>query len=244
MKIVMATVVGVLGLGAVAHASITPITNDDVSNFADLGVSTQLNLTGVVTGIGGAGSNTFVSTFNSADNGGLGFVQGTLTSEVFGNVAAPGGSLTDVVIKYTLTNSGFDQIDEFDFGVNTNTNLDANDLTKPQTSQGRINGESNSLFTPNVFVDTTSSNTLWTFDFEAALGVLASGETLTWYVKTDGEVAIQLVDVTVKNAEDAEAQALSFVDPNAGQPDLGVPAPGALALMGLAGLAATRRRRA
>ncbi|MEM1424569.1 MAG: hypothetical protein AAGH64_11280 [Planctomycetota bacterium] len=246
MKTVTAAVACAMALASGAQASITNVVDSPINSFADLGTFAPLNLSSSVGGLSGA-NNTLSVDFDSALSGGLGFLKGNITSEVFGNVSTPGGSLTDVVIRYTLSNTGFDEIDAFDFGVNTGNNVNAADLLAPSTTQGRILGESTPLVdlpTPDVFVDTTTTNTLWTFDFEAALTTLAVGETLSWYVRSNGAVAIDRVDVTVKNAEDAEAVALVFIDPTAGQPDLGVPAPGAIALAGAAGLMGVRRRRA
>ena len=246
MKTVTAAVACAMALATGAQASISNVTDTPVNDFSDLGSFSPLNLSGSVAGLGGA-NNTLTFNFNSALNGGSGFVSGTLTSEVFGNVGTPGGALTDVVIRYTLANTGFDGIDSFDFGVNTNNNINADDLLLAPTTQGRVLNESSSLAdlaTPNVFVDSTTTNTLWTFDFEAAASQLENGETLVWYVKSNGAVSIDRVDVTIKNAEDAEAVALAFVNPTNEQPDLGVPAPGAIALLGAAGLVGVRRRRA
>lgn len=243
MKTVTAAVACAMALASGAQASISNVTDTPVNDFSDLGSFSPLNLSGSIAGLGGA-NNTLTSNFVSP---GLGLISGTLTTEVFGNVGTPGGSLTDVVIRYTLSNTGFDGIDSFDFGVNTNNNINADDLLLAPTTQGRVLNESSSLAdlaTPNVFVDSTTTNTLWTFDFEASASQLEMGETLVWYVKSNGAVSIDRVDVTIKNSEDAEAFALAFVNPTNEQPDLGVPAPGAIALLGAAGLVGVRRRRA
>lgn len=244
MNTVTTAIAGVLVLGGAAVAQ-TPITDMPANDVAALGVTNQLNLSASSFGASlSGGGNTFVSNFMDTVQGMV--VAGTITSEVFANVSTPGSSLTDVVIKYTLTNTGTQNLDSFDFGVNGGANLDAGDINR--ADQGTlINDTTVGQISPAVSIDTLSSNPLWKFDFlmaSAGSDQLEPGETFTWYIKSDGDNAVGIVDVFAQDSFPAIGQALAFVDQNAGQPDLNVPAPGALAL-GLFGAAfATRRRRA
>ncbi|GAB4548824.1 MAG: hypothetical protein Tsb0013_09630 [Phycisphaerales bacterium] len=233
---------GVLVIGTAAVAQ-TPITNTPAADVAALGVTTPLNLSGNGIGASGANFNQFVSTFADTVTGTI--VNGTITSEVFANVAAPGTGLTDVVIKYTMTNTGLDFIDAFDFGVNGGQSLDAGDILRAQ--QGVLtNNTSAGVNDPAVSIDTLAANPLWKFDFPSGVipDQLGPGETFSWYVKSDGDNALALVDVVVQNSVPAIGQAWAFVDASAGQPDLNVPAPGAVALAAFGAAFATRRRRA
>ncbi len=242
MKFATATVAGVLMLGATAIAQ-TPITDSPAADLTSLGITTELNLSGNGLGTSGPNFNILTSSFADTVTGSL--VAGTITSEVFANVSTPGSSLTDVVIRYTLTNSGIDSIDAFDFGVNGGSALDATDILR--ADQGTLtNATSAGQVSPAVSIDTLASNPLWKFDFADAgtLDQLAPGETFVWYVKSDGDNAIGVVDVVVQNAVPAIGQALAFVDSNSGQPDLNVPAPGAVVLSVFGVAFATRRRRA
>ncbi len=65
----------------------------------------------------------------------------------------------------------------------------------------------------------------------------------TWINSTEtGAVSVNAVEVAVTDAVNSNAFALSFVN-DPGQEDLNVPTPGSAALLGLAGMAAIRRRR-
>jgi hypothetical protein len=101
-------------------------------------------------------------------------------------------------------------------------------------------------FSPVVEVFSNASNDTYAFDFAAsldALGSVGTTDEFSWYVRTTGDIKINVVDVDVRNFGTASIQSLGLID-DPGQPDLNVPAPGALSLLAAGlGVAGTRRRR-
>jgi hypothetical protein len=243
MKAMTLAAAGMLCAAGVASAQ-TPITNNPISTFdaANLGFTpAAIDLSGqpIAATLSG-GNNTLVSNFSTA------VYSGTLTSEVFANTGSVGPSVTDVVIKYTfdVDSGSFQGIQDFRFGVNSTIDLDSTDLIN--SIHGRVLDESTvAQTTPDVFVDTTGTNTVFGFNFNSPGGpgdALEAGESFTWYVQTDGNVTVNLVDVAVTDGFNTNAQALSFVS-GTQQDDLNVPTPGSAALLALGGLVAARRRR-
>ena len=89
------------------------------------------------------------------------------------------------------------------------------------------------------------ANDTMVFDFLPTADVLGgpgTTETFSWYIMSSADVAINLVNVEVRDFGAVTFQSLSLVS-NPGQPDLNVPAPGSIALLlGATGLMARRRR--
>lgn len=200
-----------------------------------------LDLSSVVTS-GLTTSNSLSVNFSEPN----GAYTGTLSATVYGNVGAPGTqALNDVVIVYEFTGNGPDAIDEFEFGVDSGTSLNFNDLLN--ATQGTIQDLSVGQGSPLVeLTDNGATNDTQNFGFQAAgdlLGGFNNTENFAWYVRTGGDIAINVVDVVVRDFGTVTVQSLGIVD-DPDQPDLNVPAPGAAALLGLGGLVAgTRRRR-
>lgn len=244
MKKSAIAVLGACCASAVASAAVTPVSNSQIATFdaANLGfapVAIDLSSQPIAASLTG-GNNTLVSPFTTLS------YDGVLTSEVFANQGSVGPGVAEVVIKYTFEiNSGsFQGVQDFRFGVNSLIDLDSSDLLA--ATHGRVADESTlAQATPNVFVDTTGVNTVFGFNFNAIGGVgdaLEAGESFTWYVLGNGDVAVNIVDVAITDGFNTNAQALSFVT-GTSQDDLNVPSPGAAGLLALAGAVAIRRRR-
>ncbi len=243
-------VFGALALTTTAMGVANPIANNTLADRTGLlSGKVPLDLSASPFATSGAFSNeylvNYVSPFGAVD------YSGTMKLEVFGNVGLPGGALTDVVMIYTFTgNSAAFGIDGFEFGVDTSTNIDAADLISG--THGRIAGESTlAQLSPSVDVQTgLAANDHWAFDFITTEGAgptdrfgLNANETFVWYVTSSADVALGLVEVDIFNNANSQVLMPTFVKVP-GQPDLGIPAPGATALMLGAGFLATRRRRA
>jgi|GEM_PF-2149877 len=249
MNKIMFCALGVLCAAGASSAAVTTINgqpnNVDIASFtaAELGFApTPIDLSGqpIAQTLTGA-NNTLVSDFTGV-LGSTTFYSGRLTSEVFANAGSVGPAVTDVVIKYTfeLFSGSINAVDAFEFGVNTGINLDAAALIG--ATQGRVADEVFNQGSDPVVTVNDASNVLYTFDFAAATDVLAAGDTFSWYVQQTGAVSVNAVEVAVTDAVNSNAFALSFVN-DPGQEDLNVPTPGSAALLGLAGMAAIRRRR-
>jgi len=228
-------------VGAVAsHASAGVITNNAVSGLSDVTTGlVALDLSSVIAVA--PGTNSVTTNFS---NGGL--FSGTLTATVYGNVGAPGTSLTNIVIVYEFVSTGgFTPIEGFEFGVDSGSNIDFLDIQN--ATQGAILGETTGgQSSPFVTLNDNSvslSNDTLLFDFATAGDALTAGEKLTWYMSSSAAVALNFVDVNVTDFGGTLTQTLAFVT-GTGQPDLNVPAPGAAALLAMGLGVATRRRRA
>lgn len=242
-------------------SAFTPV-NNAVTSRASLGVGTtmtQLDLSGL------GYLNGFLTTSNSYSQsfvGPNGNYSGNLKVEVFGNQGTPGPGLNDLLMIYTFTGDGApltraNGAEDFEFGVDTSVEIDYADLVA--ATHGKISGEStlqvgqaDPLVTVNDFV---SSNDTFKFNYNPANGsgrlVELGGNTVaqpgateefTWYVRTNGNTAINFVDVRIADFGFVTIRSLSFVN-NPGQPDINIPAPGVAGLLGLGALVAGRRRR-
>lgn len=252
MKLVLATAaVSVVAASASADIS-NPI---NVQSFSDLGSFVELDLTtgpNSVSGVSGASNNRFVSNFAGEFFGQTSF-SGSIVSEVFGNVGTAGASLNTIAIKYTMTVRGeFAGVEQFGFGVNSGLNLDFSafqnaqqgviladstlNQTAPTASLTSANGGDVDYFLDFPFFGEADPNN----DTLGESGGIE--ETLTWYLVSSGDVAVNVVGGVVENFGGETFQALSFVS-GSNQDDLGVPTPGAAALAGVVGLAVSRRRR-
>lgn len=252
----MSKVLAVAALAALAGTAVAvPIANNPQSSFATLQTSLGVSLTPIdlfsqpitVTGAGNTlnpQNNVLVSSFSVLLPNNSPAYSGTLTSEVFANQGSVGPGVTDVVIKYTFTHTGGpNSIETFNFGVNSGQTIDLADLLA--STHGRIDAETiGQPANPAVSADTLAGNNTFDFDFRVngALNELSVGETYTWYVASaGGDVKVNVVDVTVTDVGNGNAKALVFTT-TSGQNDLNIPAPGALALFGVGGLLARRRR--
>jgi len=168
---------------------------------------------------------------------------GSLTARVFANQSAPGLGVNDVVIVYTMTNddTSLDSLDTIDMGINGGDSLDFNDLFN--ATQGSIvDGTTGGLGIPEVDLISTGGNALQIFNFNT-VDTLGPGESLSWYVRTDGAVKIDFIQYQATNFGIGNGFTLGLVE-DINQPDLNVPSPGAIALAGVgAGLLGVRRRR-
>lgn len=239
-------------LVACGTATATTITNNPVADFSAL--ETQVGSTLVpidltaqpITSVSGlnAQNNVLVSNF-AVMIASTTVYTGTLTSEVLANTGTAGPGVTDVVIKYTFEGNGPQGIDAFTMGVNTGTSLDYTDLSGATqgvitnvTTGGQVAPLVNLVASPDVLLD---------FDFNTAgdtLGAPSTTEDLVWYVHAPtGAVQVNVIDVVVTDSGSADIKALGFTTDFPGQHDLDVPAPGATALLGLAGVVGIRRRR-
>lgn len=236
-----ATLIGVMSAGAMGLT----ITNNPVADRATLlSGRVPLNLSTVSfinagPGTLDAANGLYTQNFNNGA-----FYSGNLAVEVFGNVANPGAGLNEVTLIYTFTGNGPSAIEQFVMGLNGSSNLDFTDLAA--ATHGRISAET-TLGQGDAVVDLIDNsgggqNDNIIFAYADNLGGPSLTETYTWYVRASGAVAVNFVDVEISDFGFAFAKTLSLVDVP-GQPDLNVPAPGAAALLGFAGLAASRRRR-
>lgn len=256
--------VSALVLAATSAASAFTPVNNIVPDRATLGVGTTLSpldlsalpyLSGSLTT-----SNSYMQTFSGTGGNFSGF----LKVEVFGNVSTPGSGLNDLLLVYTFHGDGAPLIrangaEAFEFGVDTSVEIDYSDLIA--ATHGKISTETSLQATqldPAVSInDFVSSNDTFNFDYTnggAATGRLAelggntvslpgASEEYSWYVRTNGNVGINFVDVLVTDFGGVRIRSLSLVN-NPGQPDINVPAPGvAVGLLGFGALAAGRRRR-
>ncbi len=237
-----ATLMGVMSAGAMGLT----ITNNPVADRATLlSGRVPLNLSAVSFINAGPGSLDAANGVYSENFSNGPFYTGTLSVEVFGNVANPGIGLNEVTLIYTFTGNGPSAIEQFVMGLNGSSNLDFADLAS--ATHGRITGDT-TFGQGDAVVDLIDNsgggqNDNMIFSYQSDnLGGPSLTETYTWYVRASGAVAVNFVDVEISDFGFAFARTLTLVD-IPGQPDLNVPAPGAAALLGFAGLAASRRRR-
>lgn len=226
----------------IGSAEAVPITDNAVATQASVTSGlVALDLSGIIPGL----TTTSSLTSNFVAPGGA--YTGSLTASVFGNVGAPGVGLNSVVIVYEFVGNGPSGIDQFEFGLNNGANLDFGDLLA--ATHGTI-GDLTTVGQSSALVDLFDNsgvpeNNTMVFDFLTSSDTLGSPgvtESFGWYIQTDGNVAINLVNVEARNFGAVTFQSLSLVD-IPGQADLNVPAPGSAALMlGVFGLAARRRR--
>lgn len=223
-----------------ALAAPIAITNNSVATVNDATAGlTALDLTGVVTGL--TSSNSLSVNFATAS------YTGTLTATVFGNVATPGGSLSDVVIVYEFVGNGPSGIEEFMFGQPGGANIGIADLAAAtHGSIDELTSPGQTLGGVTLFDNSAiPAGDLFVFDFDSnRLGGVGQTDTFGWYVRTTGDIQIGLSKVLVTNFGGVVIDMLSIVDV-AGQPDLNVvPLPTGVGL-GIAGLmiVAGRRRR-
>jgi hypothetical protein len=247
---------GVVVFGALALASnvvarpITTVPSNNVANRAAVvGAFVPLDLSSQPFTSSGAFNNEY--TVNYVSPGGALDYSGSVKLEVFGNVGTTGATLTDVVLIYTFTgNNALFGVDAFEFGIDGSNNLDAVDLLG--ATHGRITAESTlAQLSPTVSVNEGAFlNDHWLFDFVVTEGSgpndsigQGSIETFTWYIQTTADIQLNLTEVNILNNFTGQIDVPAPVKVP-GQSDLGVPAPGATALLLGAGVIATRRRRA
>lgn len=258
MRIAIASVV-VLAAGSAAFA-FNPA-NVEKTDRAAVGIGstyTPLDLSGLAYL---TGSLTTSNSYSQSFTGPGGNYSGRLTVEVFGNVGVPSSALNEVVLLYTFVGDGApltrsNGAEDFIFGVDSSVEIDYTSLVG--ATHGKVTNESSlqvGQLNPVVSVNDNVGNDTFRFNYNPAggtgrlveLGGNTAGspgatETFSWYVRTTGDVALNFVDVDIADFGFVTIRSLSLVN-NPGQPDLGVPAPGSFALVGLAGLAAARRRR-
>ncbi len=238
----IAVLAGLATVACASSASAVIIGDTNVGTRAGLLASNglvPLDLSGTIAGL--TTSNSYTQNFVSPTSA----YTGSLQVEVFGNVGAPGLALNQVMMIYTMTGDGPSGIDLFQMGVDTSTNIDYSDLlaaTHGSISDVSTGGQAS----PEVeLLNNAGTNNTLSFDYQAAgdaLGAPGTTETLSWYVLSNADVAIDFIDVTVSNFGTVNIQSLSLVDVP-GLPDLNTPTPGAVALLSIAGVAGARRRR-
>jgi len=239
----LAALAGLATVVCASSASAVIIGDTSVATRAGLLASNglvPLDLSGILTGL--TTTNSYSQNFVSDIAGAY---SGTLSVEIFGNVGSPGLALNQVMMIYTMTGNGPDGIDTFEFGVDSSTNLDFNDLLS--ATQGTILDQTSAGQAAPVteLFNNLGTNNVFTFDYQAGgntLGAPSQTDVHSWYVLGGADVAIDFVDVNIRDFGLAQVQSLSFVDVP-GLPDLNTPTPGAVALFGIAGLAGVRRRR-
>jgi len=251
-----AALVGMIAGSAQAQSSFVPVNNIAASRAA-LGVGTSLvpldlSTASFLNGTINLGNNGFSTPFVGAG----GNFSGSLGIEVFGNVNSLGASLNDVLLVYTMqANSGtFAGAESFDFGVDTSIELDFAALQA--ATHGRISADTSLEVgqldpTATLFNNVTANDTFM-FDFTNGGTVLGepgqlgggNAETYSWYIRSTGNVKLNFVDVLITDFGGTTVRSMSLVN-NPGQPNLGVPAPGAAVglIAGMGGLALRRRRR-
>ncbi len=173
-----------------------------------------------------------------------GAYNGAITATVYGNspIFTPG--LTDVVVLYTFEGEGTPTpIEEMEFAV-AGGNIDLNFAELDSGIMGRIDDISDIYLDmdPVLTFNPGPANDSLLFDWSTeTLGNPFVTEQYSWYTRTTGAIDMGLVEVQVRDAGSYVTQTLAVLDdPN--QPNMDVPAPGSLALLGLSALALRRRR--
>jgi hypothetical protein len=229
--------VGVGALLAVAGVA-NAFTISNVADRPTLLAGTPVPLDLSSRGLTGTNGNEFVAPISSVS------FSGELKVEVFGNAPAFTTGLNDVVMIYTFTgDSNIFGIEGFSFGVDSSVEIDFADING--STQGRVTADvTGGQADPGVTVtDNVGSNDTWDFDYTSDnIGGADGDETFTWYIRTGGDIDVSFVDVLVTDFGGITIQAPALVNRGGGN-DLDVPAPGVASLLGLAGLAAARRRR-
>jgi hypothetical protein len=163
---------------------------------------------------------------------------GTLHSRVY----TQGSPVTAATFVYDIEmTAGFSSVDT----VSIASNVTQNDLRITEIAAG-VNG---------YVSDTTTNvpNEAKAFDNDFPVvdellytwyvgNTLASGDRATLYVTTTGAVDIEVIDVSIQNGGSASATVLAPVD-DPGNPDIGIPEPASMMLVGMAGCFVLRRRR-
>ncbi len=259
-KVYAAASVAILAIAGSAIGQVNPV-NNSVANRSALGIGgslVPLNISGLPFLTGAINDGTTVGAGNAYIQnytGNLGNFSGTLRAEVFGNVSTPlSAALNDVVIVYTFVgNVSAVGAETFNFGVDTSVQVDFARLAT--ATQGRIDADTavqaGQLDPVVTLFNNVGTNDTFKFDWNStggSTGLVRLGgsqaETFSWYVRTAGDVKLNFVDVNITDFGGTTIRSLALVN-NPSQPDLNVPAPGALGLViSVFGLAGVRRRRA
>lgn len=189
--------------------------------------------------VGGVDNNEFTANYV----GQAGNFSGTLKLEVFANVGVPGPSVNDVLLVYSFLGNGGTPFgaESFHFGIDSSKELDYASLAS--ATHGRVNNETTNGDPLVRLFSNTLSNDTWLFDYDSDELGGANAESYVWYVRTNGAIALDFVNVVITDFGFTE---ILFPAPaiTTDQPDLNFPSPGVLGVLAPAGLLAMRRRRA
>ncbi len=171
---------------------------------------------------------------------------GSITATVYGNsdIFTPG--LTDVVVVYEFSGTGEPTpIEAIEFAVNSG-NLDLNFAELDGGTMGRIDSLSDVFLTgdPLLTYNPGNANDSLLFDWgTSGLGDPFVTQSFGWYTRTTGAIDIGYIDAEIRNAGSVMSLTIGVID-DPSQPNLNIPAPGSLAMLGLSAGVLTRRRRA
>ncbi|MFG0253123.1 MAG: PEP-CTERM sorting domain-containing protein [Phycisphaerales bacterium JB038] len=170
---------------------------------------------------------------------------GAITATVYGDSAIFTPDLTDVVVVYEFEGTGEPTpIEAMEFAVNGG-NIDLNFAELDGGVMGRIDSLSDVVLMddPILTFNPGPANDSLLFDWGTpGLGDVLVTEYYGWYTRTTGAIDLGLISVEVRNAGSTQTQTLGVID-DPSQPNLDVPAPGTLAVFGLAAGAMFKRRR-
>ncbi len=171
---------------------------------------------------------------------------GSITATVYGNDAIFTPGLSDVVVVYDFLGTGEPTpIEAMEFAVNGG-NIDLNFAELDGGVMGRIDALSDValIADPILTFNPGPANDSLLFEWgSAGLGDVFLAQGYSWYTRTTGAIDLGLINVEVRNAGSVTTQTLGVID-DPSQPNLNVPAPGSLAVFGLAAGALFKRRRA